>query len=215
MNQLSLIPVCEKHGCPKHWTKSNHHKGGGLWQCRECMKERSRKHYLENKSKRNAASKAWVKQNPEAARQIQHKWKAANPEKQKAASLAWYHANKEKASANHGEWRRANKAARNAACRGYFVKRKASSERLLDAVDKSIVRAIYVRAERLGLHVDHIHPIRLQGEHAPWNLELLSQAKNSSKGGRRPTLKEVMRGERRYRSLRRMFENAAALGTST
>lgn len=214
MEQLSLIPVCEKHGCEKHWTNSNHHKGGGLWQCRECMKERSRKHYLKNKSKKAAASKEWREQNLEASREIGRRWRAANPEKVRAASLAWHHANKEKAAAAFDRWRRANKAARNAYCRGYFAQRRASSKHLLDAVDESIVRAIYARAERLGLHVDHIHPIRLQGEHAPWNLQLLSQSENSSKGGRRPTLKEVMRGERRYRLLRKIFENEATVGAA-
>ena len=37
MQQLSLIPVCEKCGEPKQWRKDASHKDGGRFRCRSCM----------------------------------------------------------------------------------------------------------------------------------------------------------------------------------
>ena len=58
MEQLSLIPVCEKHGCEKVWINDKHNRNGGFYRCRGCNNADSRR--------RNARN--WA--NPEKAEQL-------------------------------------------------------------------------------------------------------------------------------------------------
>lgn len=54
-------------------------------------------------------------------------------------------------------------------------------------VDRAEIRAIYKLAAVLGMHVDHIHPLRgrnFSGLHVPWNLQLLSPEENYRKGNK-------------------------------
>ena len=94
----------------------------------------------------------------------------------------------------------------------------------LDAIDKAIIKAMYDKRDRTGLgggigpgyyNVDHIQPLALGGVHAPWNLQIKSWEENQSKKASRPTLREVLRGERRYHLLRLVFlANASNLGAA-
>jgi len=94
----------------------------------------------------------------------------------------------------------------------------------MDAIDKAIIRALYAKRDKTGLggglgpgyyNVDHIQPLALGGVHAPWNMQILPWEENQSKKHRRPTLREVLRGERRYRLLRYMYEQrASSLGAA-
>ena len=59
MSELLQTPVCEKHGCEKVWINDRSNRNGGLWRCRECNNEGSRR--------RNARNRA----NPEKTKQIQ------------------------------------------------------------------------------------------------------------------------------------------------
>ena len=81
-------------------------------------------------------------------------------------------------------------------------------------MDKAIIRAIYRKSRAMGLAVDHIQPLFLGGGHVPWNMQLLTREQNSSKFCRQPVLGEVLRGERRYRLLRRVFERELGAVTS-
>lgn len=201
MQQLSLTPVCKKHGCEKVWMKNKAQKAGGQWKCRECQKE-----YLN----------AW-------------RAKPGNEERYQGQRRVWALSNPEKVAINHANHRAANREAERKRCaekqrnnrgRYAYLGRRRTARQLncsvnLDAVDQAISVAIYDKAEAKGLTVDHIQPLMLQGEHAPWNFELLTLSDNSAKHARRPTLREVMRGERRYRLLRRIFEHAGSDGTVT
>ena len=52
MNQvLQAPPRCEKHDCDKVWINDRSNRNGGIWRCRECNNENSRK-----RNARNAAS---------------------------------------------------------------------------------------------------------------------------------------------------------------
>lgn len=147
--------------------------------------------YERNKSRYLEYAKAYGKKNPDKRRIAGRAWRERNPGISNA--------------------RRKERKLRN----GVVVS--------LDAIDKAIIKAFYDKRDRMGLgggigpgyyNVDHIQPMALGGAHAPWNLQLLPWEENQSKKAKRPTLREVMRGERRYRLLRRMFENAANLGAA-
>ena len=200
MQQLSLIPVCEIHGCEKAWRRNKGKKAGGQWKCKECQK------VLHAQWKARPGNRAKYEEQ-------KRDWALANPEKEQAS--------KRKSAAKRVEAERERCARKREANkpRYAYLQRRRTARRFecsvaLDQVDRQIADAFYAKAEMTGMTVDHIQPLSLQGDHAPWNFELLPLSENSSKSARRPTLKEVMRGERRYRLLRRMFENAATVGAA-
>lgn len=130
-----------------------------------------------------AASKAWRAQHPEKFRQSVAQYRARVPDDRKRRA-PWNQANKDRIkrhgkayAAKHPDAIRASRAAYRAA------KKNATPV----WADKSAIRAIYAEAVRLGMAVDHIHPLthsKLCGLHVPWNLQLLSKSDNSRKGNR-------------------------------
>ncbi|MEY9506897.1 hypothetical protein ABIE87_006455 [Bradyrhizobium diazoefficiens] len=134
-----------------------------------------------NKIARAALGRAQKRRTPEelAARKAANlqrlsAWTAAHPERVKAARKA---AADRFVKANRG---RVN--AGNAAYRAH--KRRAT----LPGFDVWIT-AIYDTAQDLGLTVDHVYPLHGKtscGLHVPWNLQLLSLSRNSSKRNTAP-----------------------------
>ena len=131
-------------------------------------------------------------------------------ERNKAAHLAYCatyaQENRETVRAAGRAWRKRNPGVANARRRNRKVIK-------LDAIDTAIRKWFYDKRQE-GQVVDHIQPLAAGGEHAPWNMQILSWEVNASKGDEIPTLREVMRGERRYRLLRRIFQNASQVGTA-
>lgn len=195
MQQLSLIPVCEKHGVEKHWRKDPSCPGGGRWRCRECRRASDALYLASNREKCAEASRRWREKNPDYY--PRH-----------------YRLNKPRVKARNNQYRKVNAEKINS-INATRRARKVNCAVELDAIDRAIVDAIYAKARKVGKSVDHIMPLFLQGEHAPWNLRVLPLSENCSIQGQRPTLREVMRGERRYRLLRRIFERAGELGAIT
>ena len=196
MQQLSLIPVCEKCGTLKVQHKRSDRKSGYRWRCPACQSAYNRLPRVAAVSR--ACSARWKKANPERAAASPAAWRKENPERQAALSKQWR-------QDNPGQWQ-SLLTARHNRCNVEYKK--------LDPIDKAICSWFYKQAKKRNLVVDHIHPVKLQGQHAPWNFQLLTWAVNRAKGANRPTLREVMRGERRYRLLRRIFENAVTLGAA-
>ena len=58
MKQLSLVPVCEKHGVEKAWIKDKSNRNGGVHRCRECNREQSLARNARNRA--NPAKKAEI-----------------------------------------------------------------------------------------------------------------------------------------------------------
>lgn len=221
MEQLSLVPSCEKHGCLKVWKGAGRN---GRWRCVECRRQQSREwakrdYHLrrEEISERRKVRRATVPGVAEKEKAAALRWAALNRDRHLAYrreyNRKWYAANPGRQLEASRRWRSSSEVARigNAARR---ARRRDRTRLPLCPVDKAIVRAIYAKRVAMGegFHVDHILPLWLGGDHAPWNLQIVPAAANYSKQGRLPTLREVMQGERRYRLLRRIFERE--LGTA-
>jgi hypothetical protein len=206
MNQLSLLAFCRRCGAPTLPPR----KGGSMTKrtCDPCQKafdiERKRRYRENNPDARRKEYERHHARYQERAKEYAKK----NPCKVKAAQQAWRERNPGVSNAIRAERRG-----------------KGDCTIKLDAIDKAIIKAIYDKRDRTGLggglgvghyNVDHIQPLALGGVHAPWNMQILSFEENASKKARRPTLREVLRGERRYHLLRMMYlANEAALGTAT
>jgi hypothetical protein len=206
MNQLSLLAFCRRCGAPTLPPK----KHGSLTKrtCDPCQKafdiERKRRH----KENNPGAKKASYERTKAHCLKKSKEYAQLHPERCRAAQLRWRERNP-----GVGNARRAER-------RG-----KGDCTIKLDAIDKAIIKAIYDKRDRTGLggglgvghyNVDHIQPLALGGVHAPWNMQILSWEENASKKARRPTLREVLRGERRYHLLRMMYlANEATVGTIT
>ena len=188
MSELLQAPLCEKHGCQKVRKQSKKNgKHYEHWHCPECAKARALKHWRNNKAQYKSNLQRWRANNPEKrAEQVARESSVARA----MATSRWQKANPE------------HQLAFNALRRARLFNAVKGDE-----TDKAITDWLYKKAKDKGLSVDHIQPLRFQGEHAPWNLQLLSRVANSQKHCKLPTLKEVMRGERRYRLLRRLFVN--------
>ena len=183
MNQLSLIPVCEVHGDLKV-LKDRARKGKRCmyWECMECARARGRRYANSHAEESKARLAAWRSENRGRRNAQARDYHKANPLPQRAASQRFRAANPEKQVEYNNRRRFRLKAA----------------QPDLDPVDTKIVVSFYRWAKSRGLSVDHIQPLVLGGAHAPWNMQLLSRLENSTKRASHPTLREVLRGERRY-----------------
>lgn len=108
----------------------------------------------------------------------------ANKEKAQAATRAWKAGNADRDRETRRQWARENQGRR----RATEARRKASRRGATPPwVNHAEINAIYVDAAKMGLTVDHIHPLqhpRLCGLHVPWNLQKLSMSENARKGNR-------------------------------
>ena len=98
-----------------------------------------------------------------------------------------YARHREKRIAEASKWARDNSGkvnARNSHRRAAFVK---AIPCWLTSSHYEEIQNFYLEAVKKGLQVDHIIPINgktVCGLHVPWNLQLLSQTENCSKGNR-------------------------------
>ena len=132
-----------------------------------------------NKEKVAAYSKKWVDANKEKRREIEADWKARNPDKVKEYN--------KKAGQ---KWASNNKGKRQASIR---ARQLAKKDRTPSWVDKKELEKFYMESARLtketGIvhEVDHVVPLQgetVSGLHVPWNLQILTQSENRSKGNK-------------------------------
>jgi len=134
-------------------------------QCKECKRESYTAYYAANKNRFDQHKRDWVKN---------------NPERQAASSSKW--AKKNRAQLNRKD-----------------ATRRASELHAtpiwLTAIHKAQIQEMYdiavARTMQTGTfyEVDHIHPLRgngFSGLHVPWNLQVISQYENRSKGNSLP-----------------------------
>lgn len=137
-------------------------------QCKECQKIRQKAYREANPKKCKAENKAW---------------REANPEKSKIESKAWREANPKRVKELQKVWNKANPDKRKVGCAKYRAKKFNAT---IIGYDKEI-ELFYKEAKQLEKldgkkrHVHHIVPLLelnhlgIFGEHAPWNLEILTE----------------------------------------
>lgn len=139
---------------------------------RERLNARDRDRYRENSDDIKAKVAAWQKANPDK-RSVQSKRdREKHRERRKQANKSW--------------------AIRNPGKCASYVRSRQARKRLaeptwLSAEHKEAIRALYIKAQSDGKQVDHIVPLKgktVCGLHVPWNLQLLTQSQNYSKGNR-------------------------------
>lgn len=123
---------------------------------------------------------AYYKINHELCNQHKRNWVKNNPEKQAASSSKWAKNNRAKLNKKDAD-RRALEL--NAAPTWLTAIQKAQIQEMYDiAVARTVQTGI-------SYEVDHIHPLRgngFSGLHVPWNLQVISQHENRSKGNSLP-----------------------------
>lgn len=118
----------------------------------------------------NSRTVAWQKRNPDRVAANRHAWRAANADRYKATYRAWVEANRDVMRAHHQKRSRAQK-----------LSRKAPAHEL------PFIQFMYEMGNDLGLHVDHVIPLRgknVSGLHVLLNLRLLAPTLNLQKNNK-------------------------------
>lgn len=138
-----------------------------------------------NREKHAASSKAYYEANREKCAASVKAWQDANSEKFTAMTKAYRKANPEKVAARNKAWKEANpdKRASYEAMRR-AAKLNATPPWLTDEQKHEMEDKYFEAQTRRGgpWHVDHQVPLAQGGLHVPWNLEVISAEKNTSKG---------------------------------
>ena len=173
---------CTKCGCIKR------NKNG---RCSGCNKAACKLAYEKNKEKYHAASKVWVKNNPERRKEIVKKSLDAVPGRGAKYSKDWQERNKEKHAQAKAEWRKKNKPLLRVLCINRR-RRIADSGSLSKNVAEIKGKFQRGRCACCGVklngahHIDHIIPIALGGTNTDDNIQLLCPSCNLRKSAKHP-----------------------------
>lgn len=151
--------------CPRH------PELGGLrarinGTCVQCVRERASK---------------WLEDNRERARVRSAEWKAANPDLAKQRAAEYYLQNAKARLEYVVAWRGKNP---HKVAQYRIDKRCCTKLRTPRWADQKKIRAVYAKARRLSLTVDHVVPLQgklVSGLHVDNNLQLLPGSDNSRK----------------------------------
>jgi 5-methylcytosine-specific restriction endonuclease McrA len=127
---------------------------------------------LKNKSKISEANAAYYAENKERFAAKTKRWQEANPGRRKEIYQKWFDSNPGKINAKTARRRAAKLQA---------------TPPWLTAEQKAEIEVLYIKAKQLGMHVDHIMPLKgknFSGLHVPWNLQLLTPEENFKKSNK-------------------------------
>lgn len=148
--------------------------------CKKCWDQKVKNWVSKNIEKRRTIALRWAKAHYPYLRMKKaeyrkkdplrmRKWSIENPEKKKALNAAWRKNNKDKVTES-------------------TVRRNAIKLAAMPPwADKFAIQQVYKNAAKLGMHVDHVVPLRhprVCGLHVEWNLQLLPPTENFKKGNR-------------------------------
>jgi len=155
--------------------------------CRTCKIEKPLDKFM--KEKRNNFGRSYKCKSCNAVQSAQ--WRKANPDKVNIGLKEWQKNNPEKMNAYRAKWDKTNPDKANAKTARRRASRISATPAWLNSEQHKEMQDFYWLAKDLQsvtgepYHVDHIVP--LQGEnvcglHVPWNLQVLPQDINLSKG---------------------------------
>lgn len=159
-------------------------------ECKECAKEKDRARYAADPAKKNAAVLAYRAQDPERWKDYANEHYRANRDVIQARHAKWRLENPERNKEICEEWRKRNMPRKRLQLRTYQAKKRKATPAWADF---AAMQAFYDLAELLTVEsgmryeVDHIVPLRsaiVCGLHNQFNLAVLPQAANRSKGNR-------------------------------
>lgn len=157
-------------------------------------KEKNKKSYLNNREARQESNKKYRDENKDQIRQYAQNYYLENKGDIIEKVLQWQRENKEKHYLKCSLWRKQNKGKCNAKA---VRRRSAKLQRTLNLVGEigsqntDNIKGVYQKASDLQatfdevFHVDHIVPLRgekVSGLHVWYNLQILTQSENDSKG---------------------------------
>lgn len=134
----------------------------------DLVRQENRDWYVRNREKKIASTAAWHANNRERVADLNSAWRLENKERKYATRNRW---RTETGAGN------ADKALRRAA-------ELQASPPWLTKEHKREIRKLYKLGREMGLHVDHVVPLRgkqVCGLHVPWNLQLLAPVENMQK----------------------------------
>ena len=112
-------------------------------------------------------------------------WYTSNKESKLKSCRLWEKNNKDKVIAfrklqNQRDYRKV------ANCSYSAIRRSKKRQTYVDLSqeEKALIKELYLKARKLGMHVDHIKPLAKGGEHCLSNLQLLSPEENMKKGAK-------------------------------
>jgi len=163
---------------------------------RDKKREANRKWALENPEKVKASNKRWYKNQTEEQREQKNErnkvwmrsyWKNLPEQERSKRRRKTYENNKEKELSGMKLYAEVNREKTNLHKKMYSVRKRTSVVCWYEQ-EKEKIKNLYVKAQELGLEVDHIVPItskKVCGLHTFANLQLLAPDLNKSKGNRR------------------------------
>lgn len=210
MTKTKTCTRCKLCTMTSNFHKAKRESDGLSDWCRACFSE----NYKKNREKKLKQAKEWRENNPEIVQANARKAYLRNPKKYKRKAMAWVKANPERRSEitknyedrhrdlltarrvqyhlDHGdkvrskvkEWQKNHPEKRRADSR----ERDALKRRLKwSSLFQKEIDAIYAKASKKGLVVDHIIPMKnknVSGLHLPWNLQILPNEINSKKSNK-------------------------------
>jgi 5-methylcytosine-specific restriction endonuclease McrA len=181
----NLVKKC--YLCDKYKSVEEFRKGRN--QCRDCVKERGRKNYIEKKDNYIARAKKWAEGNPEKRREIARNWVYRNKEKLGATARDWYSNNKERSKENLRIWRKNHpEQVRIQKINRRAIERNAVGEITLrewvDLRERFGNICLCCRRDDVIITLDHVVPLILGGANEISNVQPLCGSCNSKKGSK-------------------------------
>lgn len=137
--------------------------------CKACEKERKDKWRATNITRHNNRCRNWIIANPDKRAEVSKRYRDANKEKQKELRVRWRKNNPERARAQ------------------VSARRKRVKQATPLWADMLRITDVYWDAQRSGLVVDHIIPLKgktVCGLHVHYNMQLLTSKQNAEKAAR-------------------------------
>lgn len=161
--------------------------------CKECFQSKRKPYYEANRESAKERTKEWSKNNKQRKAETDKIYYQNNKEKIQEYKHRWYRENKQHKKEYDKEYRKVNQYKYNENKARYKAKLKKASPKWLTDAHKEEMKFYYWYAKfcqdeiNEKCSVDHIIPIQSDivcGLHVPWNLQIMTQSENSSKGNR-------------------------------